>query len=52
MIEPNPIQARFLKENIQLLKAENCQLLTLTAQQALKQLNTHFEVVFLDPPTT
>ncbi|WP_087543769.1 16S rRNA (guanine(966)-N(2))-methyltransferase RsmD [Acinetobacter sp. WCHA29] len=50
MIEPNPIQARFLKENIQLLKAENCQLLTLTAQQALKQLNTHFEVVFLDPP--
>ena len=34
MIEPNPIQARFLKENIQLLKAENCQLLTLTAQQA------------------
>ena len=50
MIEPNPIQARFLKENIQLLKAENCQLLTLTAQQALKQLNTYFEVVFLDPP--
>ena len=50
MIEPNPIQARFLKENIQLLKADNCQLLTLTAQQALKQLNTHFEVVFLDPP--
>lgn len=50
MIEPSPIQARFLKENIQLLKAENCQLLTLTAQQALKQLNTYFEVVFLDPP--
>jgi 16S rRNA (guanine966-N2)-methyltransferase len=50
MIEPDPIQARFLKENIQLLKAENCQLLTLTAQQALKKLNTHFDVVFLDPP--
>ena len=35
MIEPNPIQARFLKDNIQLLKAENGQLRTLTAQQAL-----------------
>ncbi|MBH2029656.1 MAG: 16S rRNA (guanine(966)-N(2))-methyltransferase RsmD [Moraxellaceae bacterium] len=50
MIEPNPIQARFLKENIQLLKAENCQLFTLTAQQALKKLNTSFDMVFLDPP--
>ena len=50
MIEPNPIQARFLKENIQLLKAENCQLLTLTAQQALNKLNGGFDVVFLDPP--
>ena len=50
MIEPNLIQARFLKENIQLLKAENCQLLTLTAQQALKKLNTPFDMVFLDPP--
>jgi 16S rRNA (guanine966-N2)-methyltransferase len=49
MIEPNPIQARFLKENIQLLKADNCQLLTLTAQQALKKLNTHFDVVFRPP---
>ena len=50
MIEPNPTQTRFLKENIQLLKAENCQLLTLTAQQALNKLNGGFDVVFLDPP--
>lgn len=50
MIEPNPTQARFLKENIQLLKTENCQLLVTTAQQALSKLKNSFDVVFLDPP--
>ena len=50
MIEPNPTQARFLKDNIQLLKAENCQLVVSTAQQALNKLNGGFDVVFLDPP--
>ncbi len=50
MIEPNPAQARFLKDNIQLLKAKNCQLLNTTAQQALNKLTDSFDVVFLDPP--
>lgn len=50
MIEPNTTQAKFLKENIALLKAENCQLHLATAQQALKKLNLSFDVVFLDPP--
>lgn len=50
MIEPNPTQAKFLKDNIALLKANNCQLKIMTAQQALSSLNTTFDVVFLDPP--
>ena len=50
MIEPNTEQAKFLKENIQLLKAENCQLKVATAQSVLAKLNTQFDLVFLDPP--
>jgi 16S rRNA (guanine966-N2)-methyltransferase len=34
MIEPDTTQARFLKQNIQLFKNENCQLIVSTAQQA------------------
>ena len=50
MIEPNSNQAQILKDNISLLKAQNCQLKIMTAQQALAGLNTQFDVVFLDPP--
>ena len=50
MVKPNPKQAKILKENIQLLKAENCLLLQQTAQQTLSNLNEQFDVVFLDPP--
>lgn len=50
MVEPNPTQAKFLKDNIVLLKATNCQLKVMTAQQAMTSLNTQFDVVFLDPP--
>ncbi|CAM4388007.1 16S rRNA (guanine(966)-N(2))-methyltransferase RsmD [Acinetobacter dispersus] len=50
MIEPDTTQARFLKDNIQLLKAKNCQLHVATAQQTLKKLNESFDVIFLDPP--
>jgi len=52
MVEPNPKQAKILKDNIQLLKAENCQLKQQTAQQTLLSLNENeqFDVVFLDPP--
>ena len=50
MVEPNPTQAKILKDNIQLLKAENCQLKQQTAQQTLLSINEQFDVVFLDPP--
>ncbi|SSS48183.1 methyltransferase [Acinetobacter baumannii] len=50
MIEPDKTQARFLKDNIQLLKAQNCHLINTTAQQALPRLKEQFDVVFLDPP--
>ena len=50
MIEPSPIQAKFLQQNIQLLKAENCTLIQKTAQQAIAQLQGEFDLVFLDPP--
>ena len=50
MIEPDRTQAKFLKENLQLLKAENCQLYSNTAQNVLPKLNQAFDLVFLDPP--
>ena len=50
MIEPDATQARILKQNCQLLKAENCQILMTTAQQAIRKLQQQFDVVFIDPP--
>ncbi|WP_109441686.1 16S rRNA (guanine(966)-N(2))-methyltransferase RsmD [Acinetobacter haemolyticus] len=50
MIEPNVTQARYLKDNLQLLKTQNCRLIISTAQQALNKLTEQFDVVFLDPP--
>ncbi|MFW1857807.1 16S rRNA (guanine(966)-N(2))-methyltransferase RsmD [Acinetobacter defluvii] len=50
MIEPNLTQAKFLKNNLQLLQAKNCQLKIMTAQQALTQLQGEYDLVFLDPP--
>lgn len=50
MIEPDVSQARFLKDNMQLLQANNCQLMVATAQRALNNLNAQFDVLFLDPP--
>ncbi|OTG66700.1 16S rRNA (guanine(966)-N(2))-methyltransferase RsmD [Acinetobacter silvestris] len=50
MIEPNHSQAKILKENIQLLKSSNCQVMLTTAQLAIPTLKTNFDLVFLDPP--
>lgn len=50
MVEPNLQQVKFLKENIHLLKAENCQIKAQTAQQAMASLDEKFDLVFLDPP--
>lgn len=51
MIEPNSKQAQILKENLKLLKAENCKILVSTAQQVLhSQTKDSFDLVFLDPP--
>ncbi|TCM69851.1 16S rRNA (guanine966-N2)-methyltransferase [Acinetobacter calcoaceticus] len=56
MIEPNAVQSKFLKQNIRLLEAHNCQLHSMTAEKALLMLNGRaedtegFDLVFLDPP--
>lgn len=50
MIEPNTVQAKFLKDNIQLLNAQNCQVKVATAQSILPKLQTQYDLVFLDPP--
>ena len=50
MIEPSVTQAKFLKDNIVLLKATNSQLKVMTAQHALQNINSQFDLVFLDPP--
>lgn len=50
MIEPDRSQAKFLKDNIQLLKAENCQLYSNTAENVLPKLTQEFDLIFLDPP--
>lgn len=52
MIEPNSQQAKFLKDNLELLKVTNqrAKLKISTAQQVLPTLKEQFDVVFLDPP--
>lgn len=51
MIEPSHQQAKFLKDNLQLLKINHAKLIQSTAQIAIKQLEqNHFDLVFLDPP--
>lgn len=50
MIEPDPTQARFLKDNMQLLQAQNCELKVATAQQVLANLTQTFDLIFMDPP--
>ena len=52
MIEPNTQQAKFLKDNSELLKVTNqrAKLKIATAQQTLPALKDQFDVVFLDPP--
>ncbi|WP_445115373.1 16S rRNA (guanine(966)-N(2))-methyltransferase RsmD [Acinetobacter sp. WZC-1] len=50
MIEPDPVQARILKNNIDLLQATRCTVKRMTAQQAIPTLNHDFDLVFMDPP--
>ena len=50
MIEPDSTQAKILKQNIQLLNAQHCELKVATAQHILPKLNQQFDVAFLDPP--
>ena len=52
MIEPNHIQAKFLTDNLQLLKvtSQHAKLKIATAQHTLPTLKEQFDVVFLDPP--
>ena len=50
MIEPQQEQCKFLKQNIELLQAQNAKLLCSTAERALPSLKDEFDLVFLDPP--
>ena len=52
MIEPNAVQAKFLKDNLELLKVTNqrAKLKISTAQQTVTSLKEQFDLVFLDPP--
>ncbi len=50
MVEPDIQQAQFLKKNIELLKAQNCDVLCSTAEKVLEHLKGEFDLVFLDPP--
>lgn len=50
MIEPNTEQVKFLRNNLELLKIENAQIISKTAQQYLSSIDAQFDLVFLDPP--
>lgn len=52
MIEPDRTQAKFLTDNLQLLKvtSQHAKLKISTAQQTLPSLKDQFDLVFLDPP--
>ena len=52
MIEPDRTQAKFLTDNLQLLRvsSQHAKLKIATAQQVLSTLKEQFDLVFLDPP--
>ena len=52
MIEPNTTQAKFLKDNLEVLKAskQHAKIKVSTAQQAIPSLKEQFDLIFLDPP--
>lgn len=52
LIEPDRTQAKFLTDNLELLRVskQQVQLKNMTAQQALLSLKEQFDLVFLDPP--
>ncbi|OTG79897.1 16S rRNA (guanine(966)-N(2))-methyltransferase RsmD [Acinetobacter sp. ANC 5054] len=52
LIEPDRTQAKFLTDNLELLRIskQQVQLKNMTAQQALPSLKDEFDLVFLDPP--
>lgn len=50
MIEPQTEQCKVLKQNIELLQAQNAKLLCSTVQSVLPTLKDEFDLVFLDPP--
>lgn len=52
MVEPNHLQVKFLKDNLELLKVTNqrAKIKLATAQQTVPSLKEQFDLVFLDPP--
>lgn len=52
LIEPDRTQAKFLMDNLELLRVskQRVQLKNMTAQQAIPNLKDQFDLIFLDPP--
>ena len=50
MVEYSKAVAKSLKENQTVLKADNCQILTMDAMQFLASNQQQFDVIFCDPP--
>lgn len=50
MIEPQQQQVQYLKKNLQLLQVTNAKVIATSAEQALTQVHTQFDIAFLDPP--
>jgi 16S rRNA (guanine966-N2)-methyltransferase len=50
MVEANSQAASHLKAHCDTLQAQNCHVLTQTAEQASAGLSTPFDIVFMDPP--
>lgn len=52
MIEPSTVQAKFLKDNLELLKVskQHVHIKVSTAEKTLPTLKQQFDLIFLDPP--
>ena len=50
MVEKSTKVAQQLISNVQLLRAENCQIINSEAQRFLAKNSLKFDVIFLDPP--
>lgn len=50
LVEKNKQAAEILRENCQLLSADNCQIVCSSAEQFLTTSKQQYDIIFLDPP--